>query len=81
MLPVAIYFVLLYDRTKFMTASVKPGPGTLMMFFRGRKNLDAADVLFPGLERRQTCLGLLEPQLAMLPVDLLLLFDLISLCC
>lgn len=35
----------------------------------------------PRLERRQTCLGLLEPQLAMLPLDLLLSFDLISLRC
>lgn len=43
------------------------------MVFQGRKNLDAAEMLFPRLGRRQTCLGLLETQLAMLPVDLLLL--------
>lgn len=51
------------------------------MVFQGKKNLDAAEMLLPRLERRQTCLALLEPQLAMLPVDLLLSFDLINLCC
>lgn len=49
-----------------------------MVVFEGRNNLDAAKLFFPRLERRKTCLGFLETQLAMLPVDLLLFFDLIS---
>lgn len=56
-------------------------PRAFMMFFQVRKNSDVVEMLFPRLEREKTCLGLLETQLAMLPVDLLLLFDLISLCC
>lgn len=52
-----------------------------MIVFQGRRSLDAAEMLFPRLQRRQTCFGLLETQLAVLPVDLLLLSDLVSLCC
>lgn len=40
---------------------------------RVRKNSSVAEMLFPRLEREKTCLGLLETQLVMLPVDLLLL--------
>jgi len=51
------------------------------MFFQVRKNSEVAEMLFLRLEREKTCLGLLETQLAVFPVDLLLVFDLISLCC
>lgn len=52
-----------------------------MMFFQVRKNSDVTEMLFPRLERGKTCLGLLETQRAIVPVDLFLLFDLISRCC
>lgn len=78
-----VIFALWWDKAQgsISEGSRSIGPRAFMMVFQVRKNSGVTEMLFLRLERGKTCLASLGTQLAMLPVDLLLLFDLISLCC